>query len=62
MDVALFHDIFSNWNYAFHYFSKKTTPFLSHGQQVVNSQFIISTLSLMDQMTLHYNIQQLQKI
>jgi hypothetical protein len=37
---------------------QKTTPCLSHVQLVVNSQFIISTLSLMDQMTLHYNVQQ----
>jgi len=38
---------------------EKTTPCLAHVQLVINSQFIISTLLFMDQMTLHYKIQQL---
>lgn len=59
MDVAIFHDMFSNWHYAFYYSPAKKTPCSSHVKLVVNSQFIISTLLLTDQMTLHYNIQQL---
>jgi hypothetical protein len=54
MDVANFHDIFSSWHYAFYYFPSKNNTLLSHVQLVVNSQFIISTFYLMDQMTLQY--------
>jgi len=53
MDVAIFHDIFSSWHYAFYYSLTKTnTLFITCPTSCQLTIYYISTLYLMDQMTL----------
>jgi hypothetical protein len=55
MDVAIFHDIFSSWHYAFYYSPTKKQRLVYHMSNYLSTHnLLLVHYYLMDQMTLQY--------